>query len=89
MISRQDLRERILYGHFDRVGQLLKRWPADRWTEIMGKGETNVRKKIGGIFGFNLRDASALAYYFDIDVSLMIQLINAEEEYRKNRKTKH
>jgi hypothetical protein len=54
----------------------------------MGKGETNVRKKITGSCGFILRDASDLAEYFDVTVNLMIELINAEEEYRKKSKKK-
>jgi hypothetical protein len=54
----------------------------------MGKGETNVRKKIEGTFGFILRDAADLASYFDVDLDLIIELINTEEEYRKNNKKK-
>jgi hypothetical protein len=88
MISRVALRRQLLKGNFKRVGELLQHWPVDHWVEIMGKGETNVRKKITGSCGFILRDASDLAEYFDVTVNLMIELINAEEEYRKKSKKK-
>ena len=89
MISKQALRQQLLDGRFKRVGELFQHWPVDHWTEVMSKGETNVRKKIGGTFGFNLRDASDLASYFDVALNLIIELINAEEEFRKNSKEKH
>jgi hypothetical protein len=89
MITRKALRRQLLKGNFKRVGELLQHWPVDYWVGIMGKGETNVRKKIAGTFGFILRDASDLASYFDVSLNLIIELINAEEEYRKNSKKKH
>ena len=86
MISREALRRRLIKGNFSRIGQLLQHWPVNRWAEIMGGGETNVKKKVEGTFGFILRDASDLASFFDVNLNLIIKLINTEEEYRKNSK---
>jgi hypothetical protein len=88
MISREALRRQLLKGNFKRVGELLQQWPIDHWVEIMGKGETNVRKKIAGTIRFILRDAGDLASYFDVPLDLIIELINAEEAYLKKSKTK-
>jgi hypothetical protein len=83
MISKEELREKIIHGEFARLSELFPQWPVSTWAKVMGVRESNIKKKIAGTFKFILRDAVTLSQYFDIQLSVTLDLLEAEMQLRE------
>lgn len=80
------IRDSIQKGKITRIGQILIYGTPAFWSYVLHIGENNARKKIEKK-GANmiLRDALALAEFFEVGLNTIVDLIEAQQQHGKDR----